>query len=162
MPLLPRTRKRRSRHLESLHPSCGRQGNGRRSSVSSFHLSEFFSLLFLWFLSSNGNNRNLSQFSKAALSPFILPQSPPTPNPIIFPKPYPYFPTLPLIKSYSLSMHNVHHLLNLMRNVRTAIIQDSYPDFLRAYFSTRYGDDNTKFPGWAVTALRRVGVDLLG
>ncbi|MCJ1267589.1 hypothetical protein MMC22_007474 [Lobaria immixta] len=63
--------------------------------------------------------------------------------------------------AHLLSIHNIHQLLTLMRAARTAIIQDSYPDFLRAYFSTRYGADKTAFPGWAVTALRRVGVDLL-
>ncbi|MCJ1465488.1 hypothetical protein MMC07_004106 [Pseudocyphellaria aurata] len=63
--------------------------------------------------------------------------------------------------AHLLSMHNIHHLLALMRAARTAVIQDAYPDFLRAYFSTRYDGDKSKFPAWAVTALRRVGVDLL-
>lgn len=59
-------------------------------------------------------------------------------------------------------MHNVHYLLSLMGKVRAAIIEDRYPDFLRAYFSKAYRGDMTRVPRWAVTALREVGVDLLG
>lgn len=58
-------------------------------------------------------------------------------------------------------MHNVHYLLSLMGKVRAAIIEDRYPDFLRAYFGKAYGGDMTRVPTWAVTALREVGVDLL-
>lgn len=58
-------------------------------------------------------------------------------------------------------MHNVHYLLALMRRVRAAIVEDGYPAFLHAYFRKLYGGDTTKIPGWAVTALRSVGVDLL-
>jgi len=59
-----------------------------------------------------------------------------------------------------LTMHNVHYLLSLMGRVREAIIEDGYPDFLRAYFARLYGGDMAKVPVWAVTALRGVGVDL--
>ena len=58
-------------------------------------------------------------------------------------------------------MHNVHYLLSLMRRVRAAIVDDQYPAFLHAYFRKLYGGDVSKVPGWAVTALRSVGVDLL-
>ena len=57
-------------------------------------------------------------------------------------------------------MHNVHYLLSLMGKVRAAIIEDQYPEFLRAYFSKAYGGDMTRVPTWAVMALREVGVDL--
>jgi queuine/archaeosine tRNA-ribosyltransferase len=57
-------------------------------------------------------------------------------------------------------MHNVHYQLNLMKNVRQAILDDRYPDFLRGFFSKLY-DDKNKYPEWAVNALRGVGVDLL-
>ena len=62
---------------------------------------------------------------------------------------------------HRLTMHNVHYLLALMGKVRAAIIEDRYPDFLRAYFDKAYGGDGTRVPTWAVTALREVGVDLL-
>ena len=59
-----------------------------------------------------------------------------------------------------LTMHNVHYMLSLMKQVRNAIIDDRYPEFLRNYFRRLYGGDSSKIPQWAVTALRNVGVDL--
>lgn len=58
-------------------------------------------------------------------------------------------------------MHNVHYLLSLMGRIRAAIIEDRYPEFLRAYFRKAYASDVTRVPTWAVTALREVGVDVL-
>ena len=58
-------------------------------------------------------------------------------------------------------MHNIHFLLALMTAARTAIINDTYPDFLRAYFRNLYSGQRERFPAWAVTALRGVNVDLL-
>ncbi len=57
-------------------------------------------------------------------------------------------------------MHNVHYLLSLMGEVRAAIIEDRYPEFLCSYFRRAYGDKQ-KIPTWAITALEKVGVDLL-
>jgi hypothetical protein len=48
-----------------------------------------------------------------------------------------------------------------MGNIRQAIIDDQYPAFLRKFFSDIYGGDQSKYPAWAVGALRGVGVDLL-
>lgn len=62
--------------------------------------------------------------------------------------------------AHLLTMHNVHYQLNLMQRAREAIIEDRYPAFLRDFFAKLY-DDKSKYPGWAVTALRGVGVDLL-
>ena len=61
---------------------------------------------------------------------------------------------------YSLSIHNIHFLLQLMGKARAAIIGDCFPDFLRSYFRRQYGS-TSEIPQWAVTALRGVGVDLL-
>ena len=58
-------------------------------------------------------------------------------------------------------MHNLHYLLNLMREIRAAIIEDRYPDYLRNYFGRLYAGEMGKVPDWAVTALRSVGVDLV-
>ena len=63
--------------------------------------------------------------------------------------------------AHLLSIHNVHHLLDLMRRIRTAIIDDRYPAFLKSYFDTLYTGDKAKYPEWAVDALRGVGVDLM-
>lgn len=62
--------------------------------------------------------------------------------------------------AHLLTMHNVHHLLALMRRVRAAIVEDRYPAFLREFFRLRYGGDVANVPSWATTALKGVGVDL--
>ncbi|KAF1813251.1 queuine tRNA-ribosyltransferase [Eremomyces bilateralis CBS 781.70] len=62
--------------------------------------------------------------------------------------------------AHLLSIHNVHYLLALMRSAREAIIADRYPQFVKGFFGKLY-PDRTMTPSWAVTALRRVGVDLL-
>ncbi|KAI9817930.1 MAG: hypothetical protein M1832_004550 [Thelocarpon impressellum] len=65
------------------------------------------------------------------------------------------------VGAHLLTMHNVHHLLSLMGSARTAIVEDRYPAFLKSYFATLYAGVKGMYPAWAVTALRRVGVDLL-
>jgi queuine tRNA-ribosyltransferase len=62
--------------------------------------------------------------------------------------------------AHLLTMHNVHYQLNLMRQVREAILEDRYPKFLREFFAKLYSDKRD-YPDWAVTALRGVGVDLM-
>lgn len=52
-------------------------------------------------------------------------------------------------------------MLNMMGKIRQAIIDDQYSAFLRKFFSDIYEGDKSKFPEWAVGALRGVGVDLL-
>lgn len=59
-----------------------------------------------------------------------------------------------------MTMHNVQYQLNLMKLAREAIIEDKYPAFVKEFFGKLY-DDKSKYPEWAVTALRGVGVDLL-
>lgn len=58
-------------------------------------------------------------------------------------------------------MHNVHYLLNLMKRMREAIIRDQFPAFIKDFFNKVYQNDNSRFPAWAVEALRTVGVDLM-
>ncbi|KAJ5143003.1 tRNA-ribosyltransferase [Penicillium bovifimosum] len=65
------------------------------------------------------------------------------------------------VGAHLLTIHNVHYMLTLMGKIRQAIIDDQYPAFLRKFFSDIYGGDRSKFPAWAVGALRGVGVDLL-
>jgi len=62
--------------------------------------------------------------------------------------------------AHLLTMHNIHYQLNLMRQIREAILEDRYPAFVRGFFAKLY-DDKTKYPDWAVTALQGVGVDLM-
>lgn len=63
--------------------------------------------------------------------------------------------------AHLLSVHNVHFLLNLMKGVREAVLEDRFPRFLRRYFGEMYGGDKSRYPEWAVEALRGVGVDLM-
>ncbi|RHZ52854.1 hypothetical protein CDV55_102366 [Aspergillus turcosus] len=64
------------------------------------------------------------------------------------------------VGAHLLTIHNVHYLLSLMGSARQAILEDRFPAFLREFFDNLYGD-KARFPEWAVTALRGVGVDLL-
>lgn len=66
------------------------------------------------------------------------------------------------VGAHLLTMHNVHYLLSLMRGIREAILEDSYPTFVRDFFQRMYDGDKSKIPSWAVTALQGVGIDLLG
>lgn len=63
--------------------------------------------------------------------------------------------------AHLLTMHNVYYQLNLMSKVRQAILNDRYPAFLKEFFSQLYNGDKSKYPEWAVGALKGVGVDLL-
>ena len=46
-----------------------------------------------------------------------------------------------------------------MGGARDAIINGTFPDYLRGFFASYYGD--VGYPEWTVNALRSVGVDLL-
>lgn len=59
---------------------------------------------------------------------------------------------------YRLTVHNVHHLLALMRDARSAILADQYPDFVKNFFAKYFGSKGA--PEWAVSALERVGIAL--
>ncbi|CAG8972173.1 hypothetical protein HYALB_00007315 [Hymenoscyphus albidus] len=64
------------------------------------------------------------------------------------------------VGAHLLTMHNVWYQLELMRNVRKAIIEDRYPEFLKQFFKDLH-TDKAKYPVWTVDALRMVGVDLM-
>lgn len=46
-----------------------------------------------------------------------------------------------------------------MGRARSAIIEGTFPDYLRSFFAEYFGNDG--YPEWCVSALRTVGVDLL-
>ncbi|KAF4583230.1 queuine tRNA-ribosyltransferase [Ophiocordyceps camponoti-floridani] len=64
------------------------------------------------------------------------------------------------VAAHLLSIHNVWYQLNLMREVRQSIIDDQFPAFIRRFFADRHASKKD-YPGWAVEALRGVGVDLM-
>ena len=61
--------------------------------------------------------------------------------------------------AHLLTIHNVTQQIQLMQLARKAIIEATYPSFLRSWFRVRY--QGAEYPIWAVEALRGVGVDLL-
>lgn len=63
------------------------------------------------------------------------------------------------VAAHLLTMHNVRYQLDLMSQVRDAIIADRFPAFLRQFFASLY-PDKANYPKWAVDALQGVGVDL--
>ncbi|KAF2836024.1 queuine tRNA-ribosyltransferase [Patellaria atrata CBS 101060] len=62
--------------------------------------------------------------------------------------------------AHLLTMHNVHYQLNLMRGIREAVVEDRFPGFIRGFFAKLYLE-KSKYPTWAVGALKGVGVDLM-
>ena len=46
-----------------------------------------------------------------------------------------------------------------MGRARDAIMADTFPEYLREFFSDYFGD--TGYPRWCIDALQSVGVDLL-
>ena len=63
------------------------------------------------------------------------------------------------VAAHLLTIHNVWYQLTLMREVRQAIIQDSFPAFIRQFFANLY-PSKSDYPQWAVGALQIVNIDL--
>jgi len=63
-----------------------------------------------------------------------------------------------LTNCLSLTMHNVHHLLSLMKAARHSIIEDGFPRFVYDFFARYY--EGKPVPSWAVSALEVVGITL--
>ena len=55
-------------------------------------------------------------------------------------------------------MHNVHHLLSLMKAARHAIIQGRFERFVHDFFARYY--EGKQVPSWAIAALEVVGIKL--
>ena len=59
----------------------------------------------------------------------------------------------------AVTQHNIVFQARLMGQARDAIINGTFPDYLRSFFLNYFGD--VGYPEWTVNALRSVGVDLL-
>lgn len=57
-----------------------------------------------------------------------------------------------------LSVHNVHFQLRLMANIRSAIKEDCYPDFVQNFVKDNY--PSGAYPEWAVNALKSVEIEI--
>ncbi|XP_036701289.1 queuine tRNA-ribosyltransferase catalytic subunit 1 isoform X2 [Balaenoptera musculus] len=60
---------------------------------------------------------------------------------------------------HHLTVHNIAYQLRLMSAVRTSIVEKRFPDFVRDFMGTMYGDP-TLCPSWATEALASVGITL--
>ncbi|XP_048650829.1 queuine tRNA-ribosyltransferase catalytic subunit 1 isoform X2 [Marmota marmota marmota] len=60
---------------------------------------------------------------------------------------------------HHLTVHNIAYQLQLMSAMRTSIVEKRFPDFVRNFMSTMYGD-HTLCPTWATEALASVGITL--
>lgn len=58
------------------------------------------------------------------------------------------------------SIHNIAFQLRLMREMREAIKKDEFPAWIKQFFHNYFGD-KTKYPIWAVNALKSVNVNLV-
>ncbi|KAF8070475.1 tRNA-guanine(15) transglycosylase-like protein [Lyophyllum atratum] len=61
--------------------------------------------------------------------------------------------------AHALTLHNVTFQAQVVGRARSAILNGTFPDYLRSFFAEYFGD--TGYPEWCVNALRSVGVDLL-
>ena len=59
----------------------------------------------------------------------------------------------------AITQHNLVFQARLMGGARDAIIEGTYPEYLKTFFANYFGDAG--YPEWCVNALRSVGVDLL-
>nr|XP_025719153.1 queuine tRNA-ribosyltransferase catalytic subunit 1 isoform X2 [Callorhinus ursinus] len=60
---------------------------------------------------------------------------------------------------HHLTVHNIAYQLQLMSAVRASIVEKRFPDFVRDFMGTMYGDP-TLCPTWATEALASVGITL--
>ena len=64
------------------------------------------------------------------------------------------------VAAHLLTIHNVWYQLNLMREIRQAVIEDRFPAYVRQFFANLY-DDKIEYPEWAVESLKKVNIDLV-
>ncbi|KAG5518843.1 hypothetical protein PMAC_002373 [Pneumocystis sp. 'macacae'] len=63
--------------------------------------------------------------------------------------------------AHLLTIHNIHYQLNLMREMRNAIIHDQFPTFVKKSFNRLYSGKKENYPKWAIDSLNTVNINLL-
>lgn len=58
-----------------------------------------------------------------------------------------------------MTLHNVVFQAQVVGRARAAILDGTFPEYLKSFFARYFGDSG--YPEWCVNALRSVGVDLL-
>ena len=59
----------------------------------------------------------------------------------------------------AITQHNLVFQARVMGGARAAILNGTFPQYLKDFFANYYGEAG--YPEWCVNALRSVGVDLL-
>ncbi|KAI0093068.1 Queuine tRNA-ribosyltransferase [Irpex rosettiformis] len=67
--------------------------------------------------------------------------------------------TLETVGAHAVTQHNLVFQARLMGRARDAIMNGTFPEYLKTFFADYFGDKG--YPEWCVNALRSVGVDLL-
>lgn len=57
-----------------------------------------------------------------------------------------------------ITQHNLVYMMSLVRDMRSAILEDRYPQFAKAFLRDFFPDNNV--PGWVVDALASAGIDV--
>lgn len=66
--------------------------------------------------------------------------------------------TVESVSSSLISIHNVAYQLRLMGEMREAIHNNTFPEYVKGFFKTLY--PNELPPGWVCDALQAVGIDV--
>lgn len=59
-----------------------------------------------------------------------------------------------------LSLHNITYMMQLVREMRQAILENRYPDYCRSFVKNHYPDGAEAVPKWVVEALSAAGIEL--
>ena len=57
-----------------------------------------------------------------------------------------------------ISYHNIAYQMRLMRSMREAINNQTFPDWVRVFFKRQFPAED--YPSWAIDALREAGIEL--
>lgn len=63
------------------------------------------------------------------------------------------------ISGQLLSYHNIAYQMRLMRNTRNAIIEGTFPDFVRKFMIKQF--PSRDYPNWVIESLKEAGIDLI-
>ncbi|KAF7998399.1 hypothetical protein HCN44_009797 [Aphidius gifuensis] len=67
--------------------------------------------------------------------------------------------TVETVACHLLTVHNIAFQLKLMKDIRTSIVNQCFPKFVKDYMDTLYSDKN--YPKWIIDALNSVNINLL-
>ncbi|KAJ1649240.1 Queuine tRNA-ribosyltransferase catalytic subunit 1 [Dispira simplex] len=60
-----------------------------------------------------------------------------------------------------LSIHNIAYQMRLMRDIRTSIMENRFPEFIKSFMKRYFADRGKPYPEWVVNALHSVNISLI-